>query len=92
MEVETDEAGGEADVVADGLLEEAPHDGLRLATAPLVETVRQALRRRRVIAGGGRRSTQKQQAAAGNDQNLQRAAHFSRHLDRLNFVSWSWGE
>jgi len=48
VEVEAQEAGGEADVPAHGVLHEAPHDGLRLGAGPLVEVEGQARGQRRL--------------------------------------------
>jgi hypothetical protein len=53
VEVEAEEARGEAHVPAHGVLHEAPHDGLRLGAAPLVEVERQALRHRRLGDAAG---------------------------------------
>ena len=47
VEVEAQEAGGEADVPAHGVLHEAPHGGLRLGAGPVVEVEGQARGQRR---------------------------------------------
>ena len=53
------EAGGEADVPAHGVLHEAPHDGLRLGAGPVVEVEGQARGQRRLprVAVAVRRSS-----------------------------------
>ena len=61
VEVESQEACGEADVAAHGVLHEAPHDGLRIGAAPLVEVEGQALRHRRLLGLGD--------AAAGDEED-----------------------
>ena len=48
VEVEAEQAGGEADVLADGVPDEVAHDGLGHGAAPLVEVEGQAARDRRL--------------------------------------------
>ncbi|RWW36202.1 hypothetical protein BHE74_00058795 [Ensete ventricosum] len=65
VEVESEKAGGEADVVLEGLLQVLPDDGLQAGACRLVEVEGEAIHRRRVVIGfGGRR----EEGSARRDQ------------------------